>query len=62
MSSLNLGFVNIGLGFYEGVLGGDPRNVLRVSGGCMFAAAIAVLFVREGWRSGNELKAEVANA
>lgn len=62
MSSLNLGFVNIGLGFYEGVLGGDPRNVLRVSGGCMFAAAIAVLFVREGWRSGSALKAEVASA
>lgn len=62
MSSLNLGFVNIGLGFYEGVLGGDPRNVLRVSGGCMFAAAIAVLFVREGWRSGSALKAGVASA
>ena len=62
MSSLNLGFVNIGLGFYEGVLGGDPRNVLRVSGGCMFVAALAVLFVKEGWRSGGELKAEAASA
>lgn len=58
MSSLNLGIVNIGLGFYDGVLGGDPRNVLRVSGACLFVAALAVLWVREGWRSGDDLKAE----
>lgn len=50
MSAVNLGFVNIGLGFYDGVLGSDPRNVLRVSGICMFVAALAVLWVREGWR------------
>jgi maltose/moltooligosaccharide transporter len=56
MASVNLGFVQIGLGFYDGVLGGDPRNVLRVSGGCMFVAALAVLWVREGWRSGDDLK------
>lgn len=56
MSSINLGFISIGLGSYNGVLGGDPRNVLRVSGVCMFVAALAVLWVREGWRSGDELK------
>lgn len=50
MSSLNLGIINIGLGVYENVLGNDPRNVLRVSGVCMFVAAFAVLWVREGWR------------
>lgn len=50
MSSVNLGFVQFGLGFYDGLLGGDPRNVLRVSSVCMFAAALAVLWVREGWR------------
>lgn len=62
MSAVNLGFVQIGLGFYDGVLGGDPRNVLRVSGACMFVAAIAVLWVREGWRSGDDLKVEPAGA
>lgn len=62
MSSVNLGIVQIGLGFYDGVLGGDPRNVLRVSGACMFVAALAVLWVREGWRAGDALKAEPAGA
>jgi maltose/moltooligosaccharide transporter len=62
MASVNLGFVQIGLGFYDGMLGGDPRNVLRVSGACMFIAAIAVLWVREGWRSGDDLKVEPAGA
>jgi maltose/moltooligosaccharide transporter len=51
MSSLNLGFVNFGLGVYDGVLGGDPRNVLRVSGVCLVAAALAVLMVKEGRRT-----------
>lgn len=62
MSSLNLGIVNIGLGFYDGVLGVDPRNALRVSAGCMFVAAIAVLWVREGWKSGDALKTEPVGA
>ena len=62
MASVNLGFVQIGLGFYDQVLGGDPRNVLRVSGGCMFVAALAVLWVREGWRSGCDLAVEPAGA
>jgi maltose/moltooligosaccharide transporter len=48
MSEVNLGFVKLGLGFYDGVLGHDPRNVLTLSGICMFIAAIAVLTVREG--------------
>jgi maltose/moltooligosaccharide transporter len=60
MSSVNLGFAQFGLGFYDGVLGGDPRNVLRVSGGCMFVAALAVLWVREGWRAGDAFEAEPA--
>jgi maltose/moltooligosaccharide transporter len=58
MSAVNLGFVNIGLGFYDGVLGGDPRNVLRVSGVCMFVAALAVLWVREGWKSHAQIQPE----
>lgn len=58
MSSVHLGFLEIGLGSYSGVLGGDPRNVLRVSGVCMFIAALAVLWVREGWRAGDALKTE----
>ena len=48
MSEVNLGFVKLGLGFYDGLLGHDPRNVLTLSGICMFIAAIAVLTVREG--------------
>lgn len=48
MSELNLGFLKIGLGFYDHVLGHDPRNVLTVSGLCMFLAALSVLWVREG--------------
>jgi maltose/moltooligosaccharide transporter len=48
MSEVNLGFVKLGLGFYDGPLGHDPRNVLTLSGICMFIAAIAVLTVREG--------------
>jgi maltose/moltooligosaccharide transporter len=60
MSAVDLGFAQFGLGFYDGMLGGDPRNVLRVSGGCMFVAALAVLWVREGWRAGDALKAEPA--
>ncbi len=48
MSELNLGFMRIGLGFYDHVMGHDPRNVLTLSGLCMFAAALAVLWVREG--------------
>ncbi|MBS0481284.1 MAG: MFS transporter [Proteobacteria bacterium] len=48
MSELNLGFAAIGLGGYDHWLGHDPRNVLTVSGICMFVAAGAVLTVREG--------------
>jgi maltose/moltooligosaccharide transporter len=54
MSSVNLGFAKLGLGLYDGLLGGDPRNVLRISGGCMFVAALAVLWVREGWKRPTE--------
>ena len=39
MSQLNLGLVKFGLGLYDGLLGHDPRNVLTVSGICMFIAA-----------------------
>lgn len=55
MASVNLGFVQIGLGLYDGLLGGDPRNVLRISGACMFVAALAVLWVREGWKKPDEV-------
>lgn len=48
MSELDLGFVRLGLGVYDRLLGHDPRNVLTLSGLCMFAAALAVLWVREG--------------
>jgi maltose/moltooligosaccharide transporter len=48
MAEVNLGFVKLGLGLYDGLLGHDPRNVLTVSGICMFIAAAAVLTVREG--------------
>ena len=58
MSSVNLGFVQIGLGLYDGALGGDPRNVLRVSGVCMIIAAVSVLWVKEGWKGAGELKRE----
>jgi len=32
--------------FYESWLGGNPENVLRLAGGLLLAAAVAVLFVR----------------
>jgi maltose/moltooligosaccharide transporter len=48
MSELNLGFVTLGLGAYDHLLGHDPRNVLTVSGVCMVLAALSVLWVREG--------------
>lgn len=48
MSELDLGLFKIGLGFYDHVLGHDPRNVLTLSGLCMLAAALSVLWVREG--------------
>ena len=37
---------------YEPLLGGDARNVLRVSGVCMLLAAIAVWRIKEGRGSG----------
>lgn len=58
MSELDLGFVHIGLGLYDGMLGGEPRNVLKVSGGCMVLAALSVLWVREGWKGAKELMQE----
>lgn len=48
MSWLDLGFIAIGVNAYDRFLGHDPRHVLTVSGLCLFAAAIAVLFVKEG--------------
>jgi len=48
MSELDLGFIKFGLGFYDHVLGHDPRNVLALSGICMMLAAVSVLWVREG--------------
>lgn len=48
MSSLDLGFVTVGLGYYDRFLGGDPRNLLMLCGACLLAGAVAVLRVREG--------------
>ena len=48
MSTLNLGFVNLGFGAYANLLGNDPRNMLTVCGVCLILAAVAVLWVREG--------------
>jgi maltose/moltooligosaccharide transporter len=62
MSAVDLGFAQFGLGLYDGALGGDPRNVLRVSGVCMFVAALAVLRVREGWPLRRDIAVEPAGA
>ncbi len=48
MSSLDLGFVRLGFGVYEHLLGNDPRNLLMLCGACLIAAAGAVAWVREG--------------
>lgn len=48
MSSLNLGFVKLGFGVYENMLGNDPRNMLSVCGVCLILAALSVLWVKEG--------------
>jgi maltose/moltooligosaccharide transporter len=48
MSSLNLGFVKLGFGVYENLLGNDPRNMLSVCGVCMILAALSVMWVKEG--------------
>jgi maltose/moltooligosaccharide transporter len=37
--------------FYDSLLGGDPRNVLRLAGVLMVFAALSVLWVKEGWRN-----------
>ena len=48
MSRLDLGFVSLGAGAYEHLLGNDPRNMLSVCGVCLILAALSVLWVREG--------------
>lgn len=48
MSRLDLGFTAIGLDAYRIVLGGDPGRLVTVCGACLIAAALAVLWVREG--------------
>ena len=37
--------------FYESLLGGNPENVIRLAGGLLMCAAVAVLFVRLGTTS-----------
>ena len=37
--------------FYESLLGGNPENVIRLAGGLLICAAVAVLFVRLGTTS-----------
>ena len=48
MSRLDLGFISIGFDVYHTLLGSDPRNMLRVCGACLIAAAMAVAWVEEG--------------
>lgn len=48
MGTLDLGFVKLGLGVYDNLLGHDPRNALTLSGACLIIAALAVLWVKEG--------------
>ena len=48
MGTLDLGFVKFGFGAYDQLLGHQPGNVLMLSGLCLIAAALSVLFVREG--------------
>ena len=33
--------------YYQSLLGGDPRNVVRLAGALLLCAAVAVLFVRQ---------------
>ncbi|MDR6509813.1 maltose/moltooligosaccharide transporter [Novosphingobium capsulatum] len=48
MSELDLGFIKLGLGVYSHVLRGDPGNMLSLCGALLIAAALSVLWVREG--------------
>lgn len=48
MSELDLGFIRLGFGLYQHLLGNDPRNLLTLCGLCLVAASLAVLWVREG--------------
>jgi maltose/moltooligosaccharide transporter len=48
MSELDLGFIKLGLGGYAHVLHSDPGNMLSLCGGLLIAAALSVLWVREG--------------
>ena len=48
MSRLDLGVVSIGFDVYHAALDSDPRNMLRVCGACLIAAALAVAWVEEG--------------
>ena len=48
MARLDLGFVSLGFGLYDRLLGGEPRNMLMLCGTCLLCAAVAVLRVREG--------------
>lgn len=60
MSKLDLGFVSLGFGLYERLLGGDPRNLLTVCGCGLIAAGLAVLRVREGRATYRPIVAELA--
>ncbi|MDE2595431.1 MAG: MFS transporter [Sphingomonadales bacterium] len=50
MSKLDLGLFSLGFGLYEKALGNDPRNMLTLCGVCLIAAALSVLWVKEGRR------------
>jgi len=48
MSRLDLPFVSLGFGLYDSLLGGDPRNMLVLSGVSLLCAGASVMWVREG--------------
>ena len=57
MSSLDLGFVKLGFGVYETLLGSDPRQMLTLCGSMLVLAAISVIGVREGRASAMQAEA-----
>ena len=61
MAQVRIGPVSFGFGVYERLLGNDPRNMLTLCGACLIAAAVSVLWVREG-RPGHALQAIPAAA
>lgn len=60
MSRLDLPYLSFGFGLYDRLLGGDPRHMLVLSGACLIAAGLSVLWVREGRASAVALQPTAA--